>query len=133
MDTSSANTEPATDPFSGLLVIDLTHVLNGPFGTTLLTDLGARVVKIEPPGHADDTRTYGPFYKDQSLYFSFVNRSKESIKRGTYLTIGSPIKFSNFAPKITGSPLLGEHTDDVLAKLGYSRDQVAKLHETHVV
>jgi formyl-CoA transferase len=54
-------------------------------------------------------------------------------KRGTYLTIGSPIKFSDFAPKITGSPLLGEHTDDVLAKLGYSRDQVAKLHETHVV
>jgi crotonobetainyl-CoA:carnitine CoA-transferase CaiB-like acyl-CoA transferase len=79
MDTSSANTEPATGPFSGLLVIDLTHVLNGPFGTTLLTDLGARVVKIEPPGHGDDTRTYGPFYKDQSLYFSFVNRGKESI------------------------------------------------------
>src|SRR6266478_7272767 len=62
-----------------LLVIDLIHVLNGPFGTTILTDLGARVIKIEPPGHGDDTRTYGPFYKDQSLYFSFINRGKESI------------------------------------------------------
>ena len=40
-----------------LLVIDLIHVLNGPFGTTILTDLGARVIKIEPPGHGDDTRT----------------------------------------------------------------------------
>ena len=40
-----------------LLVIDLTHVLNGLFGTTILTDLGARVIKIEPPGHGDDTRT----------------------------------------------------------------------------
>src|SRR2546426_4753991 len=59
-------------PFSGLLVIDLTHVLNGPFGTTILSDLGARVIKIEPPGHGDDTRTFGPFYKGQSLYFSFV-------------------------------------------------------------
>ena len=68
-----------TGPFSGLLVIDLTHVLNGPFGTTILADLGARVIKIEPPGHGDDTRTFGPFYKDQSLYFSFVNRGKESI------------------------------------------------------
>ena len=66
-------------PFSGILVIDLTHVLNGPFGTTFLNDLGARVIKIEPPGHGDDTRTYGPFVKDQSLYFSFVNRGKESI------------------------------------------------------
>ena len=40
-----------------ILVIDLTHVLNGPFGTTILNDLGARVIKIEPPGHGDDTRT----------------------------------------------------------------------------
>src|SRR5271167_1639173 len=73
--------EPALvpGPFSGLLVVDLTHVLNGPFGTTILGDLGARVIKIEPPGHGDDTRTFGPFYKGQSLYFSFVNRGKESI------------------------------------------------------
>jgi len=67
-------------PFSGLLVIDLTHVLNGPFGTTILSDLGARVIKIEPPGHGDDTRTYGPYVDGQSLYFSFVNRGKESIQ-----------------------------------------------------
>jgi len=66
-------------PFSGLLVVDLTHILNGPFGTTILADLGARVIKVEPPGHGDDTRTYGPFVKGQSLYFSFVNRGKESI------------------------------------------------------
>ena len=66
-------------PFSGLLVVDLTHILNGPYGTTILADLGARVIKVEPPGHGDDTRTYGPFVKGQSLYFSFVNRGKESI------------------------------------------------------
>ncbi|WP_158902125.1 formyl-CoA transferase [Burkholderia sp. L27(2015)] len=54
-------------------------------------------------------------------------------KRGTYLTVGSPIKFSDFTPAITGSPLLGEHTDEVLVELGYSREQIAKLHETKVV
>jgi CoA:oxalate CoA-transferase len=70
---------PAAGPFSGVTVIDLSHVLAGPFGTTILCDLGARVIKVEPPGHGDDTRTYGPFVKDQSLYFSFVNRGKESI------------------------------------------------------
>src|SRR5215831_11929728 len=79
MNMSASAPQPSSGPFSGVLVVDLTHVLNGPFGTTILSDLGARVIKIEPPGHGDDTRTYGPFFKGQSLYFSFVNRGKESI------------------------------------------------------
>src|ERR1700752_70164 len=79
MNMSASALQPSLGPFSGLLVVDLTHILNGPFGTTILNDLGARVIKIEPPGHGDDTRMYGPFYKGQSLYFSFVNRGKESI------------------------------------------------------
>jgi len=54
-------------------------------------------------------------------------------KRGKYLTVGSPIKFSHFTPKITGAPLLGEHTDEVLTKLGYSAKQIAGMRETKVV
>ena len=54
-------------------------------------------------------------------------------ERGTYLTVGSPIKFSDFAPMITGSPLLGEHTDEVLTGLGYSSEQIAKLREANVL
>jgi len=54
-------------------------------------------------------------------------------ERGSYLTVGSPIKFSDFTPGITGSPLLGEHTDDVLAELGYDADAVAAMHATHIV
>ncbi len=69
----------AEGPLSGLLVVDLTHILNGPFGTMILSDMGARVIKVEEPGHGDDTRTYGPFVNDKSLYFAFVNRGKESI------------------------------------------------------
>ncbi|CAN7789897.1 formyl-CoA transferase [Caballeronia sp. dw_19] len=53
--------------------------------------------------------------------------------RGTYLTVGSPIKFSDFTPEITGSPLLGEHTDEVLAGLGYSPVQIARMREAKVV
>jgi len=53
--------------------------------------------------------------------------------RGSYLTIGSPIKFSDIKPKITASPLLGEHTDEVLAGLGYSQDQIAAMHEAKAV
>jgi len=53
--------------------------------------------------------------------------------RGSYLTIGSVMKFSNFTPKITASPLLGEHTNEVLASLGYSPEQIAKLHGAKIV
>src|SRR5438477_30114 len=54
-------------------------------------------------------------------------------KRGSYLTVGSPIKFSGFTPKITGAPLLGEHTAEVLTELGYSAEQIAKLRSKKVV
>jgi formyl-CoA transferase len=54
-------------------------------------------------------------------------------ERGPYLTVGSPMKFSSFTPAITGSPLLGEHTDEVLAELGYTGEQISRLHDSHAV
>ncbi|HEX7163794.1 MAG TPA: formyl-CoA transferase [Trebonia sp.] len=53
--------------------------------------------------------------------------------RGTFLTVGSPIKFSTFAPEITGAPLLGEHSDEVLAGLGYDGPAIAALRENNVI
>ncbi|HEX3515118.1 MAG TPA: formyl-CoA transferase [Trebonia sp.] len=53
--------------------------------------------------------------------------------RGTFLTVGSPIKFSTFTPEITGAPLLGEHSDEVLAELGYDGPAIAALRETEVI
>jgi formyl-CoA transferase len=57
----------------------------------------------------------------------------EQKERGTFLTVGSPIKFSSFKPDIIGAPLLGEHTDEVLADLGYDADDIRKLHANQVV
>lgn len=53
--------------------------------------------------------------------------------RGKYLTVGSPIKFSGFKPEITASPLLGEHTDEVLTSLGYTAEQIAALRGKKVI
>jgi formyl-CoA transferase len=53
--------------------------------------------------------------------------------RGKYLTIGSPIKFSDLEIEVGPSPVLGEHTDEVLADLGYSTDDIAKLHAAKAV
>src|SRR5579883_1921467 len=65
--------------FSGLLVIDLTRVLAGPFCTMMLAELGARVVKVENPDGGDDARRFTPFFQGQSAYFLSLNRGKESI------------------------------------------------------
>lgn len=71
-------------PLEGVLVLDLTRVLSGPFCTLLLADFGARVIKVERPGTGDDSRTYGPFIetsdgKVESGYYLSVNRNKESL------------------------------------------------------
>ena len=69
-------------PLSGVLVLDLSRVLAGPFCTMLLADLGARVIKVERPGTGDVTRGWGPPYQEEtglSAYYLSVNRNKESI------------------------------------------------------
>jgi formyl-CoA transferase len=54
-------------------------------------------------------------------------------ERGKYLTVGNPIKLSDSPTEVVRSPLLGEHTDEVLAQLGYTAQQIAALHQEHVV
>ena len=66
-------------PLKNLLVLDLTRVLVGPYCTMMLSDLGARVIKVEAPEVGDDSRNFGPFIDDYSAYFMSLNRGKESI------------------------------------------------------
>jgi CoA:oxalate CoA-transferase len=65
-------------PLHGIRVLDFTRVLAGPFCTALLADLGAEIVKIEPP-QGDDYRHIGPFKQGESALFSVVNRNKQSV------------------------------------------------------
>lgn len=65
-------------PLAGAVILDLSRILAGPYCTLLLHELGARVIKVEPP-QGDDARAYGPFRDGQSLYFAAVNRGKEFI------------------------------------------------------
>ena len=72
--------EESRGPLHGLLVVDFSRVLAGPLCTELLSDVGARVIKIEQPGRGDETRRWGPpFVKEVSAYFLSVNRGKESL------------------------------------------------------
>jgi len=66
-------------PLQGIRVLDFTRVLAGPAASLALGDLGAEVLKIEPPGTGDETRTFPPFRAGESHYFLSVNRGKKSI------------------------------------------------------
>jgi len=66
-------------PLQGIRVLDFTRVLAGPSASLALADLGAEVLKLEPPGTGDETRLFPPFRDDVSHYFLSVNRGKKSI------------------------------------------------------
>jgi len=66
-------------PLEGVTVVDFTRVLAGPFCTLVLSDLGARVIKVEHPDGGDLARSIGPWFGTKSGYLLSVNRGKESI------------------------------------------------------
>lgn len=114
-----------SDPrlLSGVTVVDLTHVLAGPYATMILRNLGARVIKVEPPRTGDDARSFGPYYKDISLYFSSINAGKESIA----------LNLKNAADRAVFEQLLGmadivteNYRPGTMEKLGYGWDSLQK-------
>jgi CoA:oxalate CoA-transferase len=109
-------------PLSGLLVVDMTRVLAGPFCTLLLADLGARVIKIERPGRGDDARGIGPLVEGRSAYFLSLNRGKESIA----LDIQARGDRAIFERLLARADVLVENfRPGVLDRLGYGADVLA--------
>jgi CoA:oxalate CoA-transferase len=81
MTAENESAERSQGPLAGLLVVDCTRVLAGPYCTMMLADLGARVIKVERPGGGDDSRRFPPFIEQtgDSGYFMSINRRKESL------------------------------------------------------
>jgi crotonobetainyl-CoA:carnitine CoA-transferase CaiB-like acyl-CoA transferase len=66
---------------SDVVVVELTHVLAGPYCAMMLGDLGAKVIKVERPGKGDESRQYGPpFSGGESAYYLGLNRNKYSVE-----------------------------------------------------
>jgi len=108
-------------PLSGVLVVDLTRVLAGPYCTMVLADLGARVIKVEEPGRGDDARAIGPFVGDHSAYFMSLNRGKESIA----LDLKSTEDRSLFERLLARADVLVENfRPGAMERLGYGWDEL---------
>jgi CoA:oxalate CoA-transferase len=106
-------------PLSGFTIIDLSRILAGPYCTLLLAELGARVIKVEPPPGGDDARQYGPFKNGKSTYFASVNRGKESIALDLKSPAGRDI-FDRLLDK--GDALVENFRPGTMEKLGYGWD-----------
>ncbi len=103
-------------PLSGVLVLDLTRLLAGPYCTMVLADLGARVIKVEAPGRGDDARAVGPFVGNRSAYFMSLNRGKQSIA----LDLKDPDDRSIFEELLARAAVLVENfRPGVMDRLGY--------------
>ncbi len=83
---------PTNGPLTGILVIDHTTALAGPYCTQVLGDLGAEVIKLERPGVGDQARGWGPpFVGGESAYFMGTNRNKRSLTLDPSLAAGREI------------------------------------------
>ena len=117
---------PHIGPLSGILVVDLTRVLAGPYAALMLNELGARIIKVEPPRTGDDSRHVGPFVKTpdgktKSGYFMSVNRAKESIALDLK-TDGDRKIFEALLAR--ADVLLENYRGGTMEKLGYGYEQI---------
>jgi crotonobetainyl-CoA:carnitine CoA-transferase CaiB-like acyl-CoA transferase len=104
----------------GVRVLDLSRILAGPLCTMMLADMGADVIKVEPPGTGDDTRIWGPpFVGSESAYFLGLNRNKRSITLNMAVKPGQEI----LAALIVKSDVLVENfKTGTLEKWGFGDD-----------
>lgn len=125
-------TSPA--PLAGIRVIDLTHLIAGPFCTMLLADAGAEVIKVEPPT-GDISRRRIPARSDNGLpdesgYFVAVNRGKKSVT----LDLKAPQGLAVLQDLLAAADVLVEnYRPGVLDRLGVDIDEICRQHPRLVV
>lgn len=112
-------------PLEGVVVLDLTRVLAGPYCSMLLADLGAEVIKVEMPGKGDDNRAFGPFKNGKSVYYAGMNRGK----KGVTLNLKSEEGKETFKKLVKKADIVLEnYRPGVMDKLGLSYDVLKEVN-----
>ncbi|SPF76238.1 Acetyl-CoA:oxalate CoA-transferase [Aliiroseovarius pelagivivens] len=112
-------------PLSDITILDLTHVLAGPYCSMILSDLGAKVIKVEQPDIGDDTRHFPPFRDGHSAYFATINRDKQSIA----LNLKDDTDRAVFERLLAQVDVVMEnYRPGVMERLGYGWDTLSARH-----
>jgi crotonobetainyl-CoA:carnitine CoA-transferase CaiB-like acyl-CoA transferase len=121
---------PGAGALEDLRVVDLSRFIAGPYCAMLLGDMGADVIKVEPPGRGENSRLYGPFVEGESLYTMVFNRNKRSLTldlrshqgKGLLLDLleKADVLIENFVP-------------GTLEKMGLDWDTLKKLNPRLIV
>jgi crotonobetainyl-CoA:carnitine CoA-transferase CaiB-like acyl-CoA transferase len=109
----------------GIVVLDLTRVLAGPYCGMLLADMGATVYKIEQPKKGDDSRAFGPFVNGESAYYMNLNRNK----MGVTLNLKTPEGKAVFIEMIKKADVVIEnYRPGTMEKLGLGYEELKKIN-----
>jgi crotonobetainyl-CoA:carnitine CoA-transferase CaiB-like acyl-CoA transferase len=108
----------------GIRVLELARFQAGPRGGMLLSDLGAEVIKIEPPG-GEETRRHPPMVRGQSVYFSVYNRGKKSVCLDLRRAEGKEV-FAALVPR--ADIVLENFRPGVMATMGFDYERLRALH-----
>jgi len=111
-------------PLAGIRVLDFTRVLAGPSASLALADMGAEIIKVEPPD-GDETRTFPPFRDGESHYFISINRGKKSIVIDLKSEAGKDLA-KELASKC--DILIENYRPGVMDRLGLGYDVLSKLN-----
>ncbi|MSP78831.1 MAG: CoA transferase [Dehalococcoidia bacterium] len=112
-------------PLDGILVLDLTWIVSGPYSTMMLADLGANVIKVERPGYGDAARGTAPIIGEDSAYFMSLNRNKRSLALDLQKPRGREV-FLKLVLK--ADVVISNFTPGTMERLGIGYDDLSKIN-----
>jgi crotonobetainyl-CoA:carnitine CoA-transferase CaiB-like acyl-CoA transferase len=122
--------QPAAGALDGIRVVDLSRYIAGPYCAMLLGDMGADVVKVEPPGRGENSRGFGPFVEGESLYTMVFNRNKRSLTLDLRSEQGRDVLRSMLRK---ADVLVENFVPGTLEKMGFDWDTLKELNPRLVV
>jgi crotonobetainyl-CoA:carnitine CoA-transferase CaiB-like acyl-CoA transferase len=125
-----AGPSPQAGPLDGVRVLDLSRFIAGPYCAMLLGDMGADVIKVEPPGRGENSRAFAPFVEGESLYTMVFNRNKRSLTLDLRAEAGKSLLRELLAK---ADVLVENYVPGTLENMGFDWDVLQEINPRLIV